>query len=51
MDAFVVIEVDVIVNHLVGFLKSFRLVSVDTLCFEDSKEIFSQGIVIAISTP
>ena len=40
LNAFVVVEVDVIVDHLVGILKRFRLVPVNALGFEDAKEIF-----------
>ena len=31
-----VVEVDIAVNHLVGFREGSRLVSVDVFCFEDS---------------
>ena len=46
-----VVDVNVTIDRLVGFLKSLRLVSVDALCFEDSEKVFSQRIVIAVSTP
>ena len=42
-----VIEVDVIVNHLVGFLKSFRLVSVDTL-YQDFFKALEQSSPVPI---
>ena len=51
LNALMVVEVDVIVNHFIGLFKSLRLVSIDALGFQDAKEIFSQRIVIAISTP
>ena len=51
LNALMVGEVDVIVNHFIGPFKSLWLVSVDALCFQDAKEIFSQRVVIAISTP
>ena len=40
LNAFVVVEVDVIVDHFVGILKRFRLVPVNTLGFKDAEEIF-----------
>ena len=46
-----VIKVDIIVNHFISLFKSLWFVSVDALSFQDAKEIFSQRIVIAISTP
>ena len=46
-----VVEVDVSVNYLIGLGKGSGSVPVDTLRFEDSKEIFSQSIVLAVSTP
>lgn len=46
-----VIKVDIIVNRFIGLFKSLWFVSVDALSFQDAKEIFSQRIVIAISTP
>ena len=49
LNAFVVVEVDIIADHLVGFLKGTRLVPVNSLGFENSKEVFSQCVVIAIS--
>ena len=36
LDALVVVEVDIAVNHLVGFREGSWLVSVDAFCFEDS---------------
>jgi len=46
-----VIKVDIIVNHFISLFKSLWFASVDALSFQDAKEIFSQRIVIAISTP
>ena len=51
LNALMVVEVDVIVNHFIGLYERLWLVPVDTFCFQDAKEIFSQRIVIAISTP
>ena len=36
LDALMVVEVDIAVNHLVGFREGSWLVSVDAFCFEDS---------------
>ena len=44
-----VVEVDIAVNHFVGFGKSSRLVAVDTFRFENRKEIFCHRIVIRVS--
>lgn len=51
LNTLMVIKVDIIVNHFIGLFKSLWFVSVDALSFQDAKEIFSQRIVIAISTP
>ena len=39
LDALVVVKMDVTVNHLIGFREGRRFVAVDTLRFEDRKEI------------
>ena len=36
LDALMVVEVDIAVNHFVGFREGSWLVSVDAFCFEDS---------------
>ena len=36
LDALMVVEVDIAVNHLVGFREGSWFVSVDAFCFEDS---------------
>lgn len=51
LNTLMVIKVDIIVNHFIGLFKSLWFVSVDALGFQDAKEIFSQRIVTAISTP
>lgn len=51
LNALVVVEVNVVVDHFIGLIKSLRLVSVYALSFQDAEEIFSQCIVIAISAP
>lgn len=51
LNTLMVIKVDIIVNRFIGLFKSLWFVSVDALSFQDAKEIFSQRIVIAISTP
>ena len=48
LNALMVIEVNVSVNQIVGFLEGLWLVSVDTLCFQDGEEIFCHCIVIRI---
>ena len=50
LDALMVVKVDIAVNHLVGFREGRRFVAVDTLRFEDRKEIFCHCIVIRVST-
>ena len=45
LDAFVVVEVAIIVDHLVGFLKGLLLVPVNALGFEDAKEVFSHCLL------
>lgn len=49
LDSFVVVKVDVSVNHLVRLGKRSRFVPVDALCLEDGKEIFRHRIVIGVS--
>ena len=44
-----VVEVNIVVNHLIGFRESGWFVSVDALRFENGEEIFRHGIVIRIS--
>ena len=51
LNTLMVIKVDIIVNHFISLFKSLWFASVDALGFQDAKEIFSQRIVIAISTP
>lgn len=51
LNTLMVIKVDIIVNHFISLIKSLWFVSVDALSFQDAKEIFSQRIAIAISTP
>ena len=46
-----VVEMDVPINHFICMLKCLRFLPVDALCFENSKEIFCQSIVIAVSRP
>ena len=50
LDAFVVVKVDVTVNHLFGFRKGRRFVAVDAFCFENGEEIFRHCIVIRVPT-
>ena len=50
LDALMVVKVDVTVNHLVGFREGRRFVAVDTLRFEDRKEIFCHCVVIWVPT-
>ena len=35
-----VIEVDVLVDQIVGLLKRFELLAVDAFCFQDTEKIF-----------
>ena len=49
LEPLVVIEVNVFVNQVIGLLKCFELLAVDTFCFQDTKEIFGHRIVIAVS--
>ena len=39
-----VVEVNIAVNHLIGFGKGRRFVAVNTFCFEDREEIFRLGV-------
>ena len=50
LDTFVVVKVDVTVDHLVGFRKGGRFVAVDAFCFENGEEIFRHCIVIRVPT-
>lgn len=50
LDAFVVVKMNVSINHLVGFVKGGRLVAIDALRFEDRKEILRHSVVIAVSS-
>ena len=49
LDALMVVEVDIAVDHFVCFRKSSRFVSVDTLSLEDGEEIFRHGVVIWVT--
>ena len=49
LEPLVVIEVNVFVNQVIGLLKCFELLAVDTFGFQNAKEIFCHCIVIAIS--
>ncbi len=48
LDALVVVEVDIAVNHLICFCEGGRFVPVNALCFEDGEEIFCHRIVIRV---
>ena len=43
LNALVVVEMNVAVNHIVGICESFGLVPVNAFCLEDGKEIFSRA--------
>ena len=49
LDALVVVEINVIINEFSRFSKSGNLCAVNTLGFENGKEIFSQSIVVRIT--
>ena len=51
LDALVIVEVDVSVNHLVGFREGSWFVAVNALCLENGEEIFRHGVVVRISFP
>ena len=46
LDALMVVEVDIPVDHFIGLGKSGRFVAVNTLCFQDGEEIFGHGVVV-----
>ena len=43
------IEVDVLVDQIVGLLKCLELLAVDAFCFQDTEKIFGHCVVIAVS--
>lgn len=45
-----VVEINEIVNKLVSLLEGLDFLAVDTLRLKDGKEIFSQGIIITVSS-
>src|SRR5699024_261769 len=49
LEALVVIEVDVLVDQIVGLLKCLELLAVDAFCFQDTEKIFGHCVVIAVS--
>ena len=49
LDALVVIEINIVVDQYIGLLKGGSLMSVNTLGFENGKEVFCHCVVIAIS--
>ena len=44
-----VVEVDVLVDQIVGLLKCLELLAVDAFCFQDTEKIFGHCVVIAVS--
>ena len=51
LDSFMVVKMDVVINQRIGCSKILDFLAVDTLGFQDAKEIFSHSVVEAISTP
>ena len=49
LDALVVVEVDIAVNHGVGFAQRGRFVAVDAFGFENGEEVFRHDIVVGIT--
>ena len=49
LEPLVVIEVDVLVDQIVGLLKCLELLAVDAFCFQDTEKIFGHCVVIAVS--
>ena len=45
-----VIEMDILVDQIVGLLKCLELLAVDAFCFQNTKEIFRHCVVIRIPT-
>lgn len=43
-----VVEVDEFINEFSGLLEGFDFLAVDTFGFENRKEIFGHGVVIAV---
>lgn len=50
LNALVVIEVDIAVNHGVGLTQRSNFMTVDAFGFEDGKEVFRHDIVVRIPT-
>ena len=50
LDALVVVEVDVVINELTRLFKGCNLLAVDALRFENGEKVFSQSVVVRIST-
>lgn len=48
LDALVVVEMNITINHFIGFIEGHRFVSVNTLGFENGEKIFCHRIVIAV---
>ena len=45
LEPLVVIEVDVLVDQIVGLLKCLELLAVDAFCFQDTEKIFGHCVV------
>lgn len=43
-----IVEVDIVVNHFICFIKGSRFVSADTFGFQNEEEVFCHGVVIRI---
>ena len=44
-----VIEVDVLVDQIVGLLKCLELLAVDAFCFQDTEKIFGDYPIICVN--
>ena len=44
-----IIEINIVVDQYIGFLKGGSLMSVNTFGFENGKEVFCHCVVIAVS--
>ena len=50
LNTLMIVEIDVSVDEKTSFIKSLKFYTVNAFCFENREEIFSQSIVIWITT-
>ena len=44
-----IVEIDIVIDQLIGLIEGSGLMPVNAFCFEDGEEIFSHSIIVAVS--